>query len=483
MTDDQDLTALRTRVSELEAENRALQQASSDAATSGSRGKARLRVAIAALLIAISVILAPVAVIGTWARAQLVDTDKFVQTFTPLASEPAVQSFITDQVTQAINEKVDIDTLVNDLMGGLSQLNLPPRAKEAVGLLTGPAADGVRSLIRSAVERTVASPQFAQLWELTLRESHTRAIAIIQGDPNRALQLSDDGTLSLELGTVIQQVKQVLVEQGFTFANRIPEIQRSIPVVAADSLGLIRSLYQVSTAVGYWLPWIVLGLLAAGIATAPRRVRALAWAGLGYAVALSLLAAGLGIGHRFFVSTVSPSIMPAATAEVLFDQVTELIYPAVSALVMLSVLIAVGAWLFGASRPAVAIRSAGDRAFASVRAAADRNNLGTGSFGRGVERWRSAILVVTVAIGLVVIFLQRPASMANVLGTLAVVLVVLLIVELVRRPEVQPVPAGPVADTLEMPAQAASPAAAETVELPVQSPAASDGGDAPAQRG
>ncbi|MFT3970846.1 MAG: hypothetical protein QM695_11370 [Micropruina sp.] len=439
MTEDQDPNALRARVSELEAENRAPRQASSDATPSGSRGKARVRVAIAALLIAISVILAPVAVIGAWVRAQLVDTDTFVQTFTPLASEPAVQSFITDQVTQAINEKVDIDTLVNDLMGGLGQLNLPPRAKEAAVLLTGPAVDGVRSLIRSAVERTVASPQFAQLWALTLRESHTRAIAIIQGDPNRAVQLSDDGALSLELGTVIRQVRQVLVDQGFPFAHRIPEIERSLPIVAADSLAPIRSLYQVLTALGYWLPWIVLGLLAAGLAAAPRRVRALAWAGLGYMVAFSLLAAGLGIGRRFFVSTVSPSIMPAATAEVLFGQVIELIYPAVSALVMLSVLIAVGAWLFGASRPAVALRTAGDRAFASVRAAADRNGLGTGSFGRGVERWRSAILVVTVAISVGTLFLRRPASMENVLGTLAVVLLVLLIVELVRRPDLPPV--------------------------------------------
>lgn len=482
MTEDQDLNVLRTRVSELEAQNAALQQATQQVATSGSRGRSRLRVAIAALLIAISVILAPVAVIGTWARAQLVNTDTFVQTFAPLASEPAVQSFVTDQVTQAINEKVDIDTLVNDLMGGLSRLDLPPRAKEAVGLLTRPAVDGVRSLVRSAVERTVSSPQFAQLWELTLRESHTRAIAIIQGDPNRALQLSQDGTLSLELSTVIRQVKQALIDQGFQFASRIPEIQRSIPIVAADSLALVRSLYQISTALGYWLPWIVLGLLAAGIATAPGRLRALAWAGAGYTASFLLLAAGLGIGHQFFISSVSPAVMPAATAEVLFDQVTMLIHPAVSALVVLSALIAVGSWLFGRSRPAIAIRSAGDRVFGAVRAAADRNNLGTGSLGRAVERWRSAILVLTVAIGVGYIFLRRPASMANVLGTLAVVLLVLLIVELVRRPDVQPAPAGPSAgDTLVLPAPGGA-AAADTLPLDAQEPAARRAGESSAKQ-
>lgn len=319
--------------------------------------RARLRTVIAALVIAVSVILAPVAVVGTWARGQLVDTDRFVQTFAPLAGDPAVQSFLTDRVTQAVDDNLDIDALVNDLMQGIAGLGLPPRAKEAAGLLTGPAADGVRSLIRSAVERTVTSPRFAQVWERSLRESHGRAIAILQGDPDTAVQLSQDGVLSLELATVIQQVKQVLIEQGFGFASRIPEIERSIPIVKADSLVQARSFYQFTVALGYWLPWIVLGLLIAGLATAPRRIRALAWAGAGFAVALLLLAAGLSVGRQFFIGSVTPSVMPSATAEAFFDQATASLHPAIWILVVLSALVAAGAWLAGSSRPALAIRS------------------------------------------------------------------------------------------------------------------------------
>ena len=44
--------------------------------------------------------------------------------------------------------------------------------------------------------------------------------------------------------------------------------------------------------------------------------------------------------------------MPSATAEVVFDQATASIYPAVWVLVVLSALVAVGAWLAGSSRPA-----------------------------------------------------------------------------------------------------------------------------------
>ncbi len=72
--------------------------------------------------------------------------------------------------------------------------------------------------------------------------------------------------------------------------------------------------------------------------------------------------------------------------------------------------------------------------------------------------------------------------MANVLGTLAVVLLVLLIVELVRRPDVQPAPAGPSAgDTLVLPVPGGA-AAADTLPLDAQEPAARRAGESPAKQ-
>lgn len=441
MTEGKDIDALRYRVAALEAENESLRESSGqDPPATPSRAIGTLRSGVAVLLIALSVILAPVAAVGTWARGQLVDTDRFVETFAPLAHDPQFQAFVAAQVTDAIEARVDIDGIVDDLVTGLSQLDLSPRARAAVGLLAAPTAEGVRSLIRSGVERTVASDGFEQMWEVSLRQTHERATGILQGDPDRALQLSDDGTLSLQLGPVVSEVRELLVRQGFVFADRIPEIERSIPVVASDSLTLVRMIYQVSSVAGYWLPWCVLALLVAGVALARNRLRALAWAGAGLTAAFLLLGGGIGVGRRFFVTSVSPSVMPSAAADALYDQITVLISAAISALVVLAALIAVGAWLYGTSRGAVAIRTAGDRAFGALRNAADRNGVGTGAFGRTVERWRPAILLATVALGMVAVFLNRPASMSGVITTLVIVLLVVLVVELVRRPGAAPEP-------------------------------------------
>lgn len=426
-----EVDALRTRVAALEEQNRRLR--GGDAGPRDRRAGMGRRV-LAAVLVLLSVLLAPVAVIGGWARLQLVDSDRFVATFAPLAQQPEVQAFVADQAEQAIFQNVDIDALVGDLFDGIDSLGLPPRSQAAVALLEAPAAAGLRSLVSSAVERVVESPQFAQIWEGALRETHSRAIAIIQDDPGTVLELSDDGTLSIRLSVVIAEVRQALIDQGLGFASAIPEIDRTIPLVTADSLVLVRTVYQLSTAAGYWLPWIVLGFLVAGVAVARDRRRAVAWAGTGLALSLLLLAAGLGIGRSFFIATVSPSIMPTAAAGAIFAQLTALMSSMVLALVVLSVALAFSAWIAGPARAARAIRSAAGAGFSAVRRTMDRFGLDTRGFGRAVDRWRPAIVVIAIALGVLVLFLDRPATLGGVVGTIVAVLAVLLVVELLRRP-------------------------------------------------
>lgn len=434
-----DNDALTERIAELEAENLSLKKRADSTvnATSegtGTRSKGRLRSVAAVLLILCASLLAPVSVIGTWVRAQLVDTDRFVQTFAPLAEKPEVQSFLADEVMVGVEQSVDIDAMVSDLFDGIATLDLPPAAAQTLPLLEGTAANGVRSLIAGGVETVVQSPQFAGVWEITLRETHSRAIAVIQGDPNAMLQLSGDGALTLNLATITGQVKESLVAQGVGFADAIPVIDRTVPILASDSLALVKTLYQLATAIGFWLPWVALGVLAAGVLIARNRMRAMSLAGLGVAASLLLLSAGVGIGKLVVVGSLSPSIMPAATAEVVFVQLTELIASTLLALIVLFLCIAVGAWLAGSSRLAGAARGALESGFAAVRGAADRRGLGTGAFGRFLDRWHSALVLATVLVAVLVLFLVRPITVSGVFATLLIALLVLCLIEVLRRP-------------------------------------------------
>lgn len=423
-----EIDELRARIAELEDENAALRGASR-----GSR-PGRARAAVAVLLIILGLVLAPVAAIGTWARLELVDTERFVATFAPLAEDPAVQAFVADQVTAAIEENIDVDAVVADVIDGIRQLNLPPRADSALVLLQAPAAQGLRSLIAGTVDDVVASPAFATIWEQSLRVTHARAVAIIQGDPDALLTLQDDGTLAVRLDLVIEAVKTELADRGVGLAASIPVIQRQIPIATASSLVLVRTVYQVAVAVGYWLPWAVAALLVGGVALSRRRLHALAWAGAGFAAVFALLASGLGIGRTFFLGAVSPSVMPAAAAEALFGQLTALMLSAIVALAVMGAFVAVGAWLAGPSRPATFLRTTTGSGFASLRRAGDRHDVGTGRFGELVDRWRTTILVVAASAGGLAIFVSRPPTVAGVVGVVVVVAVVFVLVELLRRP-------------------------------------------------
>ncbi|WP_084516171.1 hypothetical protein [Microbacterium luticocti] len=455
MADDRqrEVEALRARVEELEAQHRRPGDGESGSDPAPRRG-GWVRSILSAVALVLAAVLVPIAVLGTWARTELVDTDRFVATFAPLAEDPAVQDFVADQTLRAIDDHVDISGTVDSVFDGLQRLGLPPAASAALRLLRGPVEQGVRSLIDDAVHRVVASPAFADIWAQALRQTHSRAIAVLQGQSGTGVTLADDGTLSLDLGVIVDQVKATLQQNGVGIASLIPAIDKRIPLVTSDALVLVRTVYGLATVAGYWLPWLVLGLLAAGLALARRRLRALAWTGAGFALSLLLLAAGLGIGRLFFVAAVSPTVMPATTARVIFGQLTEIMASVIAALVVVSVIVMIGAWLAGGSRSAGHTRGLFDSLFGHIRDVFDAHGLSTRGFGRALDRAHTAVMLVIVTVVALALFFTRPISIGAVVAAVVWLLVAVVLVEVLRRP--------PATDAAE---SAATTAAAQRADL------------------
>ena len=83
---------MRERVARLEAENSALHsQLEADASAvpdekaSSRRSRGRWWTVLAAVLIVLGCLMAPLAVVSGWAKSTLTDTDTFVATYAPLA--------------------------------------------------------------------------------------------------------------------------------------------------------------------------------------------------------------------------------------------------------------------------------------------------------------------------------------------------------------------------------------------------------------
>lgn len=432
-----ELDDLRARVLVLEQENETLKK---------PRRRPSGRSIAAAIVLVLAVLIAPIAAVGTWARLQLVDADRFVATFAPLAEDPDVQDFVADQVVAAIDEQVDLTAVVGEVFDGLRALDLPPRAESALTLLEAPAASGLGSLVDGVVHDLVASEQFADIWAQSLRFTHERAVAIMQNSPDTALQLADDGVLSIDVGIVVARVKTVLAERGVGFADLIPEIERSIPIAQADSIVLVRTVYNVAVAAGFWLPWVALAMLIVGVLLARDRPRALLWTSAGFAAVFILLAAGMGVGRGFFIGAVSPSVMSAAAADAVFGQLTALLSSTIAALALVGVIVAVWAWLAGTTRSAVAVRGLVRAGFASAREAAERRGVTTGRFGRAVDRFRGPILIAGMVVAVLILMATRPVTFGSVTGVAVGLLVLVLLIELLRRPAPVASEEGPVSE-------------------------------------
>lgn len=470
--------ALAARIAELEAENAELRARDAaapavEAPATASKPRSRGWSVLSAILIVLGLVLGSLSVITTYAKNQLTDTELFVATFAPLADDPEVQAVVTDAVTGAIEESVDIPALTSTVFDGLAGLDLPPRAASALSLLQGPIAQGLQSLVRGVVDDFVTSPAFATVWATTLRTTHTQVLATMQDDPSAAVTISSAGELELQLGPIIAEVRTRLLANGVSFAEAIPAVDRSIVIVKDASLGSLTTLYALLVAVGSWLPILALALLTAGVLTARRKRRALITTALAAGILMAFLGIALAIGRVIAAGAIARTDGPVtrSAAEVIYDAVTVAAANTMLAIGALAVATVIVAVFSGPSRPAVWMREASGTAAAAVRSAGDRRGVSTGATGRWLDRHHALVLAAIAVVAAAVLLLSRPLSIGTVIVTAVIAVLVVAIVQLLRRPE-NAEEAGPIVDS---PAggDAESNAGAEADTAIVEQPAAS----------
>lgn len=389
---------------------------------------------LSTVLIVIGALLAPVAIVSAWAQRELTDTDYFVSTFAPLAQQPAVQALVTDQVTSAVDNSIDIDGLTKQVFEGIAKAGLPPAAASALKGLAGPAADGIRGLIHSTVSRFVQSQAFADLWTQTLRTAHQQLGKTMSGDQDALITLGSNGAVGLQLAPVIEAVKTALVNKGFGIAKNIPTIKKTIVIAHTDSAALVQSIYGIILALGTWLPWTVLALLMAGVAVARRRALALVWAATALAISMVLVALGIDVGKTVFAASMTGT-MSSAAATTIYSQLLEFVSTIVLAIAVLAITVAVIGYLAGPFRLSRQLRGLSIDAFTSLRTLGDRHGISTGTAGRWMYRQRVLLRVAVAVVAAIIILFTRPLTPALIVWTAVIAILVIAALELAQRPD------------------------------------------------
>ena len=439
VTPSPDVPDLQARLDALEAENALLKAGAASAPPTG-RSASRpagsgWRAFFSALCIVIASILVPISIVTAWARLELVDESAFVQTLAPLADDPAVQQMIIDETVEAVQAQVDFEELTANVFQGIDQLGLPPRASQALQLLQAPAAEGLQNLLTQTVTRVVESDAFADTWTATTRAAHRALTAAATSDGGGIVVMSDEG-LGIQLGAIVERVKQNLVDRGVGIAQLIPAVDKVIIIGTGDTLVTIRTTYALATALGWWLPIITIGLFVLGILIARRRSTAVLGSGIGFALGGGALALAFAVGYPVIGQTAVQLGLSATALDVVYQSLVGAMQQTAAIAVLLGVVIAILGWFAGRWTPAVRSRRAIGSLNSSARRQLSSHGFRTGRFGVWLYRYRTLVRTLVVVLAVIWLFALRPLSTGDVFLVLIVALVVTWILELLQvRPD------------------------------------------------
>ncbi|MEU2420127.1 hypothetical protein ABZ619_03530 [Streptomyces sp. NPDC007851] len=425
MTDDDahgDSAAKRSDVQELRARLAALE-----------RERARpprhlVRSGLGALLIVLGCLLAPLSVVAAWAADQVADTDRYVATVAPLASDPAVQDAVANRATDALMSHLDLPALLADAAPADR-----PRLQQALGGRLGDALEGaVRSFVHDQARKVAASDAFKTVWTDANRRIHSSLDKALTGSGGGAVQLTND-SVTLDIGPLVDQVKQRLIASGLTVAQHIPAVHTGFTLVRSDQVGKVKTYVRLLQLAGNWLPVLAVLLVAAGVLLSVRRRRALVAGCLGVAVATGILGIALRVFRVFYLDRLPAGVSPGAAAAV-YDALVHFLQTTVRMVVALAVVVALGAWLTGPGRYAGLVRGLWASGIGAVRGTADHAGLRTGPVGPFVRRYRTWITWLLVAVALLVYLLWPYPTGWVVVGIALCLLFVLAVADFLAAP-------------------------------------------------
>lgn len=375
-----------------------------------------LRWSGAVVLFVVAALLVTVSLVARYARAELLDTNTYVATVEPLASDPDVQTAVTNRVTTELVDAIDVPQLAQQLA---QQSNLT-RAPLIAGVISGPISDWLESFIHKHVGDFVASQRFADLWVSINRAAHTQVQAVLTGE-GKAIKTKGD-SIVLDLGPIIAQVKSDLVASGFAIASKVPNVSVQFTLAQSTELPKIQRAVRLLDHAANWLPWLALLIFGLAVWLAPGHRRGALVGCLVAAVLLVVMLIGLSAAREAYVHQVQTKNLNVPAATTIYDTILRFLVTAVWTWLILTVIIAIWLFLAGPGKIGTGLRrlvGKGEEITGRAIARAGWRPVGLSGYIHRYQRWFFAGLGVLAA---VILLLNPTVATAVWLSVIAIVL-------------------------------------------------------------
>jgi len=377
----------------------------------------RGRSVAAVICLVLAALLTTPAAVAYWGQRTLNDGERYVDTVGPLVNSPEVQDVIATRVTEAIQQQVDIEAILNNVFAGV--ITDAPRLQQ----LVGPLSAAINGLVEREVRAFIASDEFADFWVRVNARAQQALQRILTGDDSGAVSLQGNQVV-LDVDEVIDRVKERLVARGLTIVENvpIPETDRQIVLMDAPQLRQMRTIYAFGNPVAKWLLPLVGVLYLATFLLARRRPRMAVWIGAVIGANAVLLAVVLSIGQQLFVNALAGTTFGPAS-RVFYETLLSYLERGQEVVLWVGVILVVAGLFAGANKYGAAVRRTLSGGLENVGSTIGGS--GVTPAGRWVETNVAWLRVVVIALGIVVLLWGNNASTDRLWWSLALVLVLL----------------------------------------------------------
>ena len=391
----------------------------SDTDKTGGPKAPRWRRIVGAVLVVVGCLLVPLSLSAVWVRNTLLDTDNYVSTVGPLASDSSVQHAIANRVTDALFSNVDVEKKVADA--------LPARAD----FLAAPVATGIETAVNTATLRLAESDRFETLWKNANRRVHEAVVNVLTGGGSRVS--TKNGTVAINTAQIVDNVKQKLDARGITiFDNvKVPPDKEQLVIVQSDDLTKVQGLVDLLQTLAWVLPFVALACFAGAIALSRNRRRTIQRGALGVAFAVAVMLVLLKTGRNLYLDAVTTKQSTPGAAAAIWDQLTTFLRTSGITVVVLALVIAFVAWVLGPSTAATRVRTWWNsmlRSGSDAERGAEPSAVAT-----FVARSKGWLRGVGVALAFLILIIWNHPTALTVLALAVVLLVYLAVLELLSR--------------------------------------------------
>lgn len=332
-----------------------------------------LRWLVCSLLIVAGALSTAASVIALYVHTQIENTDAYVGTVEPLASDPAVQAAVADRLTEELTRRLDVDSLVAETLGTVG--GAAPRVASQVAGLAPVLTQQFATSAREVSLALVSSDHFAALWSTVNRQAHAQLSAAVTGRATDGIVRADNtGAVSVSLEPVVEELwtrlndrgsslfdglptelQTRLQNRGLTLLDRLPTLDPQFEILQSDELATAQRYSNALDRAVAWLPWVSVICAVAAITIAPKRMRALSLTGLAAAVTMIALLVALTVVRRVYVQ--DQDVMSPEAAVAVYEAFAASLVSNVRVLFACGVAVALAGYVAGGSRSATSMRN------------------------------------------------------------------------------------------------------------------------------